>query len=209
MLHSSVDSGSGDRNRARDADSACRSAGSGVRTAHFGADLTGSIFPNNAYSGSYCDHVMTGGSGTFKCTWIEANAFHTSGSGVAGAQAPKDGKINKIKLIAGMGGSFTLQIAHFNQSTHKGSVVTTGPKITYATDACSPDCSIQTFSISPIQVHKGDYLAIKTAKTSTLDCFSGSLHTALFAPPLVAGNPSVTETGDDGCYMLIQAVYKS
>ena len=177
--------------------------------AHFGANLTGNIFTNNAYPGSYCDHVMTGGSGTFKCTWIEANAYNTGGSGVPGAQAPKDGKINKIKLIAGTGGSFTLQIAHFNQSTHKGSVVTTGPKITYLTDPCNTNCSVQTFTISPIQVHTGDYLAIKTAKTSTLNCFSGSLHTALFKPPLAAGGPNVTETGDDGCYMLIQAVYKS
>ena len=177
--------------------------------AHFGADLSGNIFPNNAYSGSTCDHVLNGGSGTYKCTWIEANAFHTSGSGVPGAQAPKDGKINKIKLIAGKSGSFKLQIAHFNQSTHKGKVVTTGPTITYATDPCSSSCSIQTFTIDPIQVHKGDYLAIKTVTTSTLECSQGSLHTSLYTPPLVAGNPSVTETGHDGCYMLIQAVYKS
>ena len=177
--------------------------------AHFGADLSGSIFTNNAYPGSTCDHLLTGGSGTAKCTWIEANAFHTSGSGVPGAQAPKDGKINKIKLIAGKGGSFTLQIAHFDQSTHKGQVVTTGPKITYATDPCASSCSVQTFAISPIQVHKGDYLAIKTSKASLLDCFTGSLHTALFKPPLVAGGSNVTETGDDGCYMLLQAVYKS
>lgn len=177
--------------------------------AHFGANLTGNIFVNNAYPGQTCDHLLTGGSGTSKCTWIEANAFHTSGSGVPGAKAPKDGKINKIKLIAGKGGSFTLQIAHFNQSTHKGSVVTTGPKITYATDPCPVHCSVQTFTIPPIQVHKGDYLAIKTSKASLLNCFSGSLHIALFKPPLVAGNPSVTETGDDGCYMLLQAVYKS
>ena len=177
--------------------------------AHFGANLSGSIFVNNAYTGPTCDHVMTGGSGTFKCTWIEANAYNTGGSGIPGAQAPKDGKINKIKLIAGKGGTFTLQIAHFNQSTHKGSVVTTGPKITYATDPCPSSCSVQTFTIAPIQVHKGDYLAIKAGKASLLNCFSGSLHTALFTPPLVAGNPSVTETGDDGCYMLLQAVYKS
>jgi hypothetical protein len=176
--------------------------------AHFGANLTGNIFVNNAYPGSTCDHLLTGGSGTAKCTWIEANAFNTGGSGVPGAQAPKDGYVNKIKLIAGKGGSFTLQIAHFNQSTHKGQVVTTGPKITYATDPCPSNCSVQTFNISQIKVHKGDYLAIRTSKASLLDCFSGSLHTALFKPPLVAGNPQVTETGDDGCYMLLQAVYK-
>ena len=177
--------------------------------AHFGANLSGSIFVNNAYPGSTCDHLLTGGSGTAKCTWIEANAYNTGGSGVPGAQAPKDGKINKIKLIAGKGGSFTLQIAHFNQSTHKGEVVTQGPKITYATDPCPSSCSVQTFTISPIQVHKGDYLAIKTSKASFLNCFTGSLHIALYKPPLVAGAAQLTETGDDGCYMLLQAVYKS
>ena len=172
--------------------------------AHFGADLSGSIFTNNAYPGSTCDHLLTGGSGTSSCTWILV--LPDKGTQPT---APKDGKINKIKLIAGKGGSFTLQIAHFDQSTHKGQVVTTGPKITYATDPCTSSCSVQTFTISPIQVHTGDYLAIKTSKASLLDCFTGSLHTALFKPPLVAGGSNVAETGDDGCYMLLQAVYKS
>ena len=168
----------------------------------FGTKLDASTeFPDNAYPGTYCDHLLTGGSGTSSCTWILV--LPDKGTQPT---APKDGKINKIKLIAGKGGSFTLYIAQKSGSKFK--VVTKGPKITYATDACSPDCHIQSFSISPITVHKGDYLAVKTAKASFVRCNSGSQATALFKPPLATGGGFATPTDYDGCRMMLQAVYK-
>jgi hypothetical protein len=172
----------------------------------FGAKLNTSEFPDNAYPGSSCDHVISGGSGTSNCTWIEDQALNNNG--FSGAKAPKDGKINKIRLISGHGGSFQLFIGRYNSGTHKGKVVRTGPTITYATDPCSPDCAIQVFTIKPLTVKKGDVLAIKTKSTSILQCNQGSDHISLYKPPLAVGGPLTHATDTDGCYLLLEAQYQ-
>jgi hypothetical protein len=171
----------------------------------FGASLSGAPFPSNAYPGQYCDHELNGGSQTYSCTWIEDYAYNNNG--LAGAKAPRNGTIRKIKLVAGHGGSFKLYLARYKPGTHQGKVVTKGPKITYATDPCDTDCSVQTFTISPLTVHKGDFLAIKANKPSFLRCDSGGNRIALFKPPLAVGAGFTAESGDSGCYMLLQAVY--
>lgn len=173
---------------------------------HFGANLSTSQFPDNAYSGQPCDHELTGGSQSFSCTWLSLYGFNQSDP-YAGAKAPADGKINKIHLIAGHGGSFRLYIAHWKGSTNQGRVVREGPKITYHTDACSPDCSIQSFTIAPLKVKKGDYLAVKASKPSFLRCNSGSPWIQLFKPPLAVGGSYETPDGHSGCAMLLEAYY--
>ncbi len=179
----------------------------------FGAVLNTTEFPDNAYLGKTCDNVLTGHQpGTaYSCTWIEDQALNAPGNGFDGAKAPKDGKINKIRLIAGKGGSFTLFVAHYNSATQQGKVVKAGPVITYATDPCTTNgtqCNIQTFSIDPLQVHKGDVLGIKTYKTSMLQCNQGSDHISLYHPALTVGGPLTTANGTDGCYLLLQAQYQ-
>jgi hypothetical protein len=172
---------------------------------HFGADLSSLPFPSNAYPGSYCDHLLNGGNATYGCTWIEDYAYNNGG--LAGAKAPMNGTIGKIKLIAGQGGSFRLFIARYKPGTHQGKVIRKGPTITYATDPCNVDCHVQTFNIAALTVKTGDFLAFKAAKSSFLRCDSGGNRVALFKPPLVVGDPLKTETGNDGCYVLLQAVY--
>jgi hypothetical protein len=172
---------------------------------HFGANLSSLPFPSNAYPGLTCDHLLNGGSDTYPCTWIEDYAYNNNG--LTGAKAPMNGTIGKIKLISGHGGSFRLFLARYKPGTHQGKVVRKGPFITYATDACDPDCHVQTFNISPLTVHTGDFLAFKTSKASFLRCDSGGNRVALFKPPLVVGDPLKTETGNDGCFVLLQAVY--
>jgi len=173
----------------------------------FGANLNTTMFPDNSYQGTTCDHVISGGSGTYSCTWVE-NQAKNSATPLASARAPKDGFINKVRLIAGKGGSFKLFLARYKTSTNEGKVVKAGPTITYSTDPCSPDCHIQTISISPLQVHKGDVLAIKTAKTSILSCNSGGNAIAVFKPALAVGGPLTPATDTDGCFMLLQAQYQ-
>jgi hypothetical protein len=172
---------------------------------HFGANLSGLPFPSNAYPGAYCDHLLNGGNATYGCTWIETYGYNNGG--LAGAKAPQNGTIGKIKLIAGQGGSFRLFIARYKPGTHQGKVIHKGPTINYATDPCSVDCHVQTFNISPITVKTGDFLAFKTNKASFLRCDSGGNRVALFNPPLVVGGALKAETGNDGCYVLLQAVY--
>ena len=115
----------------------------------------------------------------------------------------KDGKINKIKLIAGKGGSFTLYLAQKSGSSF--TLTRKGPKITYATDACSPDCHIQKFSVS-LTVKTGEYLAVQMAKGSFMSCNSGSNATALFKPALVVAGGFTSPTDYSGCRMMLQAV---
>jgi hypothetical protein len=179
----------------------------GASSTHFGAVLSTTTQPSN--SPTNCDHQLNGNDGTDKCTWIEANAYNSGGSGVPGAQAPKNGTINKIKLISCHSGSFTLFIAHFNQTTHVGSVVTKGPKISYTGQCGNTTYTIQKYTISPITVHTGDYLAISAVSVGFVRCDSGGLRTALYKPPLAVGGGSATETDDSGCYLLLQAVYSS
>jgi len=173
----------------------------------FGAKLSNNLFPDNAYPGSSCDHVLTGGTGNSKCTWIEDFAYDPN-NGSASAKAPKNGKISKIRLIAGHSGSFQLVIARYQPNTQKGKVVRAGPTINYATDPCSPHCTIQVFSIKPLTVNKGDYLAINTRSTSTLRCDSGGDRISLYKPPLPVGGALTHATDTDGCYLLLQAQYQ-
>jgi len=87
-------------------------------TVKFGAKLAAGTDPSNAPV--TCDHELNGGSGTYACTWIMTNAFN-GGT----LTAPKNGKINKVQLIAWNSGSFTLFFASKSGSNFK--VVTNGP----------------------------------------------------------------------------------
>jgi len=171
----------------------------GAAGAKFGSSLDTTMFPDNAYSGQNCQHELTGQDGTAKCTWILV--LPASGNQPS---SPANGKITKIKLIAGKGGSFTLYLAQKSGSKFK--LVRKGPKITYGTDQCSPDCHIQKFNISPLTVHSGDYLAVQMAKGSIMQCNSGSNATALYKPPLAIGGSYASPTDYSGCRLLLQAV---
>jgi hypothetical protein len=172
-------------------------------TAKFGAKLTAGTFPSNAYPGTWCDHEIDGGSDTYACTWILLTAFN-GGS----PTAPQNGFINKVKIVNGQGGSFKVVTARKNGSG-QFKVVSASAKVTYSTDQCDPDCSVHTYNITPLQVATGDYIGIKTKKTSTLRCDSGGNKIALFTPPLPVSGGYTTPTDYSGCYLLLTAVYQS
>lgn len=172
-------------------------------TAKFGAKLSNGVFPSNAYPGTYCDHELYGGNNTYACTWIMLTAFN-GGS----PTAPKDGTINKVKIINGQGGSFKIVVARKSQTT-QFKVVGRSTKISYATDKCEPDCTVHKYSFPGLKVKAGDYIGIQAAKTSTLRCDSGGNKIALFTPKLPVGGSYTTPSGYSGCYLLIQVVYAS
>jgi hypothetical protein len=169
----------------------------------FGAKLVAGTFPSNAYTGQLCDHEIDGGSDTYACTWILQTAFN-GGS----ATAPKNGFINKVRIVNGQGGSFKFVVARKNASG-QFKVLRTSAKIYYSTDQCDPDCSVHAHSISPLQVSTGDYIGIKAAKTSMLRCDSGGNKIALFTPPLAVGGAYTTPTDFSGCFLMLQAMYQS
>jgi hypothetical protein len=170
-------------------------------TAKFGAKLGTGTFPSNAYPGTLCDHEIDGGSGTYACTWILLTAFN--GGTVT---APKNGTINKVKIVNGNGGSFKVVVARKNGSG-QFKVVGRSAKVSYPTDQCPFDCTTHTFSVTPLSVQTGDYIGIQTAKTSMLRCDSGGNKIALFTPVLAPGGAYTSPTDYSGCYLLLEAVY--
>jgi hypothetical protein len=179
----------------------------------FGAILSSNDFPDNSYTGRYCDKIVDGGSDPYNCTWIENEAKNSSTPKMT-ARAPKDGYINKIRLISGVGGSFKLFLARYKPAVHQGKVVKAGPTITYQTDPCNAggsgdQCTVQVINIAPLYVHKYDMLAIRTNKTSILQCSQGGDHVSVYNPPLAVGGAFRNATDTDGCYLLLQAQYQS
>lgn len=174
-------------------------AGAGAATFKFGSKLDSTVQPSNAESPHPCGHPARA------CTWVMNEAY---GRPNGGHKSPKDGTITKIKLIAGAPGSFRLQIvrAHATNTGFEAKVVRDGPRIEYVgqPDPNEP-YKVESFSVH-VPVSKGDRLAIKTKKTSTLRCSSGGPNTLLFAPPLVVGGGFKDEFDTDGCWMLIEAV---
>ena len=174
-------------------------------TVKFGAKLAAGQFPDNAYQGTLCDHEISGGSGTYACTWILTQAYN--GGTVT---APKNGTINKVKIVNGKSGSFRFVIARKNASG-QFKVLRRSASISYATDNCPEpfNCSVHTYSIAGLAISTGDYIGIQAAKTSMLNCNSGGSRTALFTPTLAAGGAYTTPTDYSGCFLLLQAVYSS
>jgi hypothetical protein len=170
--------------------------------AKVGAKLSPGIFPSNAYPGTLCDHELDGGSDVYQCTWILNQAF---GGGTV--TAPRNGFINKIKVINGQGGALKFVIAQKSGTQFR--VLRMSAKINYSTDQCNPDCSVHTYTISPaMQISTGNYIGIQATKTSTLRCDSGGPKILLFRPPLGVNGPLTSPTDDSGCWLLLTAVYR-
>lgn len=176
--------------------------------AKFGSDLKnndGSVTqPANSAPAHYCDPIPGD-----PCTRV-AVAFGDTGAAGGNVTAPTDGVIKKIKLVAGTPGHFRLQLAKVKNlalgpGTGKAKVVEQGPKISYESSVNGLDYDIQTIPVH-VPVKQGQYLAIKSTRTSTLKCTSGSTEQLLFQPPLALGDPFEWNDDDDDCTMLLQAV---
>jgi hypothetical protein len=178
--------------------------------AKFGSDLKnndGSVTqPANSAPAHYCDPTPG-----HPCTRV-AVAFGDTGAAGGHVTAPRDGVIKKIKLVAGTPGHFRLQLAKVKNlalgpGTGKAKVVEQGPRINYGSSVDGLDYDIQTIHVH-VPVKEGEYLAIKSKRTSTLKCQSGSTEQLLFQPPLALGGPFEWNDTDDDCTMLLQAVIK-
>lgn len=169
----------------------------------FGAELDSTVQPSNAETAHPCVPGYPGR----RCTWVMNEAL---GRPERGHRAPRRGTIKRIRLIAGEQGSFRLQIVRVRQtdSGFEGKAVRNGPIIRYDGQP-DPDepYAVEVFRVN-VPIRKGQRLAIRTRKTSTLRCSSGGPNTLLFRPPLVRGAGFRANTNDDGCWLLLEAVVR-
>lgn len=167
----------------------------------FGSKLNSTVQPSNAETAHYCVEANH----SKGCTWVMNEAY---GRPNTGHRAPRNGVITKIRLIAGESGKFRLYIVKVQKAgaDWKAKVVRKGPVISYDGQP-DPDepYLVEVFNVS-LAIKKGERLAIRTNKTSTLRCSSGGDNTLLYRPPLLGGQAFRRNTGDDGCWMLIEAV---
>jgi hypothetical protein len=183
----------------------------GVSTASaaikFGADLNSETQPSNASNASChkADETLT----TNPCTRV-ATTFADVGAVNNKITAPKDGTIKKIKLVAGTPGvmtPFVVRLKDFDTSnyTAKGKATAKGPKINYVSSILADSYKVQSFPVN-IKVKKGQFLAIRSKRTSMERCNSGGGKQLLFQPPLKIGDPFAPSNGQGECVLLIQAV---
>jgi hypothetical protein len=172
----------------------------------FGADLTTGTQPSNASNASCkdADPSLT----VTPCTRV-ATTFADVGSVNGNLKAPKDGAI-KIKLIAAQPGTmipFVVKLKGLDSGTFTamGKATAKAPRINYVSSIRETDYKVQSFKVS-FKVKKGEYLAIKSKRTSMLRCNSGGGKQLLFQPPLKVGDPFDQSDGQDDCVLLIQAV---
>jgi hypothetical protein len=174
----------------------------------FGAKFTSD---QNAPTGT--DHCSDNANVGNNCTWLMSEAYHNVGH----ERAPKTGTIGQVRLISCVPGSFVLQLAQYNPSSHKAKDDRNSTKITYQADpsASSSDgcggASGHTFQIQSIPVTvavtKGEYIAFKAPQFGPIYCSGGS-GVELYSPPLVPGSGFNSEKGNTGCLILVQLVYK-
>jgi hypothetical protein len=136
--------------------------------------------------------------------------FLDTGSPGGHIKAPKDGVIKRLNLVALKKGSFRFELAEvksFHGSNGKAKIVHRGDKINYQSSVHGTHYDIQTFHVHE-KVHKGEYLAIKSRKTSLLKCQSGSTEQLLFQPVLPLNGPFTSNAGHrSNCTLLLRAVY--
>ena len=181
----------------------------------FGAKLNKSSSPSNAESGRRCSQGTVIGFGK-NCTWVAKAAFHNGNK----YKAPKNGRIGKVKVVSCVKGGFRMQLARVKRSVNKSRVVRSGPYLKYKADPrqvdddedtiCGgedgDDYKVQTFKVNML-VKKGEYIAIKTKKTGTLNCSGGS-GTLLHTPPLKTGAGFKKAKDKISCTMLVRYIYK-
>ena len=174
----------------------------------WGSKLTTSVQPQN-FNRS-CDGNVA--SPNPVCTWMFRHVFNRSG----GQKAPKDGYVDKVRLIACDPGSFYLQFGRVRQRpNHPGSyqarVRATSARVSFSgdSDGCSDGhYDVETINIRDIHVNKGEYFGVKAKTAKALRCNSGSPNVLEFVPPLANGSSYTNPDDTNGCDPLIELQYR-
>jgi hypothetical protein len=171
----------------------------------FGALLTRQSQPSNAFGGQPCEPKAV------PCTRVMTLAYRRPDPETQQV-APKNGTIGKIMIVAGVPGVFRLQIVRAKLGTKRAVLVRNGPVIHYKGQGTGdqdngPPYTIETFNVN-VPIAKGDFLAVQSKKISFEYCSGGGENQITFEPPLTSTKKSRGTTHEDGCLMLLEAVYK-
>jgi hypothetical protein len=175
------------------------------KVVEFGALLTRHTQPSNSNTPHSC-REQTGMPGN--CTRVLMEAYRRPDTGQL---APKTGHLSEVKIIAGDKGLFYFELAKTNPKTSKSEIVVRSRRLSYKGQGGVDDGGpyiIETFKIS-MHVVKGEYLAIRSLSTSFENCSGGGDGQLIYQPPLAVGGPARASTAQDGCLLLLEAVYSS
>lgn len=175
----------------------------------FGAKLNPTVQPSNSLPGLRCiaDPLRFS-----PCTMVQNEAY---GRPEGGHIAPKTGTIKTIRLIAGGPGTMRIETAKVKQqtlfTTKEAKLVHKGPKISYQgqTEANweSDSYRVESFEVN-MPIAKGEQLAIHSGNTSMIRCSSGGDNTLMYPLTYSPKHPFNAAEGSDGCWLLIEAIYK-
>jgi hypothetical protein len=171
----------------------------------FGALLTRQSQPSNAFDGQPCEPKLA------PCTRVMTLAYRRPDPETQQV-APKNGTIGTIMIVAGVPGVFRLQIVRAKFKLQRAVLVRNGPVIHYKGQGTGdqdngPPYKIESFPVN-VKIAKGDYLAVQSKKISFEYCSGGGENQITFEPPLTSTKKSRGTTHQDGCLMLLEAVYK-
>jgi hypothetical protein len=167
----------------------------------FGSVVTPQTDPANAGAGRFCRETNK----SKMCSWVMTLARNAP---VSRVRAPKDGIVDKIRLVACAPGTFVLQVARANTTTDQASASRSGPVINYRGDPnrCNnPPHVVEVFPVN-VEVKRGDRLSVVATRVGFLYC-AGDQGSLLFDPPLADGAAARTAFDDGDCIMLLEAEY--
>lgn len=175
----------------------------------FGAKLDSTVQPSNSLPGLRCiaDPLRFS-----PCTMVQNEAY---GRPDGGHIAPKTGTIKRIRLIAGGPGTTRIETVKVKQktlfSTQEGKLVHKGPKLYYQGQSEanweSGSYRVETFKVD-MRINKGEQLAMHSGNNSAIRCSSGGNNTLLYPLTYYPKHPFNEAEGSDGCWLLLEAIYK-
>jgi hypothetical protein len=172
----------------------------------FGAKLDGTRQPSNAESGWWCDDNDEALPNP-TCTWVSTEAF---GRPNGGFKAPRDGTIDKVRVVSCFPDSFRIQIARAKPADEKARVLRNGPTVSFQgdPDECQDDdiFKVSVVNVPNFHINKGEVIAFKDKETGALYC-SGGGTVLTFHPPLVAGGSFQTSDESESCFLLVEYQY--
>jgi hypothetical protein len=172
----------------------------------FGAKLSKVVDPHGSTPTHECLPAAGG------CTRAGVN-YTATGAVQGNVVAPVAGRIKRVRIIAGTQGNFRLFLLNMRNinlaaGTGEAKAKRRGPRIHYEGTGFTSK-PIEHFQLKPgLRVKQGQYLAIRSKRTSMLDCTPVSAHQLVFQPPLGLGGGFVASRAFDRCQLLIQAIIK-
>lgn len=165
----------------------------------FGSKLTPQVQPSNSGQPKPCEPNPG------QCSRVMNEAY---GRPNKGHKAKRNGKIKRIRIIAGAPGKFQFQLYRRKAGNKFKAVYTSKKRFNYQgqPDGDEP-YKIESFGVN-IPVKKNMYIGTKARQASYFRCSSGGDNLLFFQPPLAVGGSWLKPDTDDGCWMLIEAVIK-